>query len=233
MLSVRGLSAGYGAGIVLGGIDIDVPPGRITALLGRNGAGRTTLCRAIMGLIPPHGSIRLEGREIAGWPPFQIARAGLGYVPESRDVFPGLTVRQNLLLGLKPGQRDTDGPWSVERLCTLFPNLGERADVAADRLSGGEQQMLAIARTLAGAPRLILIDEPTEGLSPQMTGTVRDMLVRIAAEGAGILLVEQKLTIALEIAEEVYVMGQGAIRFRGPPGALAGAEAIRRDWLEV
>jgi len=233
MLSVRGLSAGYGAGIVLGGIDIDVPPGRITALLGRNGAGRTTLCRAIMGLIPPHGSIRLEGREIAGWPPFQIARAGLGYVPESRDVFPGLTVRQNLLLGLKPGQRDTDGPWSVERLCTLCPNLGERADVAADRLSGGEQQMLAIARTLAGAPRLILLDEPTEGLSPQMTGTVRDMLVRIAAEGAGILLVEQKLTIALEIAEEVYVMGQGAIRFRGPPGALAGAEAIRRDWLEV
>jgi len=184
-----------------------------------------------MGEVRPVGSIRFREIELAGRKPHEIARAGIGYVPENRDVFPTLTVRQNLVLGQKSA--NGGGRWSMEDMFAIFPNLKERADVPGGALSGGEQQMLTICRTLMGDPDLIMIDEPTEGLSPQMVERVADLLERIAARGVAILLVEQKLTIALRIARRVYVMGHGRIVFEGTPDALRADEAVRREWLEV
>ena len=231
MLAVRGLNAYYGKSHILQGVDLDVGAGEVVSLIGRNGVGRSTTIKAIIGEVPPVGSIRFKDREIAGLPSYRIARLGLGYVPENRDIFPGLTVRQNLTLGLKDASRP--GRWRIEDMLTMFPNLGERADTAAGVLSGGEKQMLTICRTLMGDPELIMIDEPTEGLAPLIVVKVAELLSEIARRGVAILLVEQKLKIALEISVRVYVMGHGAIVFEGTPGELKSNEAVRREWLEV
>jgi branched-chain amino acid transport system ATP-binding protein len=231
MLAVRALNAYYGKSHILQGVDLDVGAGEVVSLLGRNGVGRSTTVKAIIGEVRPVGSIRFKGREIAGLPSYRIARLGLGYVPENRDIFPGLTVRQNLILGLKDVKRP--GRWRIADILAMFPNLAERADIAAGLLSGGEKQMLTICRTLMGDPELIMIDEPTEGLAPLIVAKVAELISEIARRGVAILLVEQKLKIALEISARVYVMGHGAIVFEGTPGKLKANGAVRREWLEV
>jgi len=231
MLSVAGLHAYYGKSHILHGVDLRIAGGEIVSLLGRNGAGRSTLIKSIMGNVPPHGSIVYKGVQIAGMRSHKIARLGIGYVPENRDVFPALTVRENLVLGQKTAR--SAGRWSVDEFFQWFPNLGTRADVAAGVLSGGEQQMLTMCRTLMGDPELVLVDEPTEGLAPQMVQRVAELLERIAQRGVSILLVEQKLTIALTVSHRLYVMGHGEIVFEGSPQKLQSDEAVRKEWLEV
>jgi branched-chain amino acid transport system ATP-binding protein len=231
MLEVRDLHAYYGKSHILQGVSFDVGDGEIVSLLGRNGVGRSTTCKAIMGDVRPRGSIRFKGAEIAGLKPHEIARRGLGYVPENRDIFPTLTVRQNLLLGQKHARRE--GRWKMADMFQIFGNLRERADTAGGVLSGGEQQMLTMCRTLMGDPDLIMIDEPTEGLAPKLVEQVAALLEAIARRGVSILLVEQKLTIALKISKRVFVMGHGKVVFEGTPDALRANEQIRREWLEV
>ncbi|HEV3240119.1 MAG TPA: ABC transporter ATP-binding protein [Casimicrobiaceae bacterium] len=231
MLDVEDLHAFYGKSHILQGVSFRVGEGEIISLLGRNGAGRSTTIRTIMGQVRAVGSIRFRSERIDGLKPHEVARRGLGYVPEDREIFPGLTVRENLLLGMKsPRQR---GRWSLDDVFTLFPLLRERADAAGEVLSGGEQQMLTICRTLMGDPDLIMIDEPTEGLAPMLVDLVRRLLERIAQRGIAILLIEQKLTIALAISQRLYVMGHGRIVFEGSPQALRGNDQVRREWLEV
>jgi branched-chain amino acid transport system ATP-binding protein len=231
LLEVTDLEAYYGKSHILHGVTFDVGEGEIVALLGRNGVGRSTTIKAIMGNVRPHGSIRFRGEQIAGLKPHQTALRGLGYVPETRDVFSALTVRQNLQLGEKPGK--TAGRWAMQDMFRMFPRLEERADTRAGVLSGGEQQMLTICRTMMGDPDLVMIDEPTEGLSPMMVEHVGDLLKEIARRGVAILLIEQKLTIALRIAHRLYVMGHGKIVYEGSPAALLAAADIRKEWLEV
>ena len=231
LLEVRGLHAYYGKSHILHGVDLSVGEGEIVSLLGRNGVGRSTTIKAIMGTASPIGSVRFKGEEMVGLKPHETARRGLGYVPETRDIFPALTVRQNLMLGEKGGK--TRGRWSMSDMFGMFPQLEARADTPGGVLSGGEQQMLTMCRTLMGDPDLVMIDEPTEGLSPQMVERVGDLLAEIARRGVAILLVEQKLTIALRISRRLYVMGHGKIVYEGTPADLAGAEAVRKEWLEV
>jgi branched-chain amino acid transport system ATP-binding protein len=231
MLQVRGLNAYYGKSHVLRGVDLEIGPGEVIALLGRNGVGRSTTVKAIMGEVAPQGVVRFKGEEIAGLPSHRIARLGLGYVPENRDVFPMMSVRQNLILGIKDMKRP--GRWDVEQMLDMFPNLRARADNAAGVLSGGEKQMLTICRTLMGDPDLIMIDEPTEGLAPKIVAQVGDLIAQIARAGVAILLVEQKLSIALRIATRVYVMGHGEIVYSGTPADFATRDDIRKEWLEV
>jgi branched-chain amino acid transport system ATP-binding protein len=231
MLAVTDLHAFYGKSHILHGVSLQVAEGEIVSLLGRNGVGRSTTIKAIMGDIRAHGSIRFRGDEICGMPPYAIARKGLGYVPENRDIFPSLTVRQNLLLGIKNPRRP--GRWSMDDMFALFPVLRERADTPGAVLSGGEQQMLTICRTLMGDPYLIMIDEPTEGLAPMLVRQVAVLLTEIAQRGVAILLVEQKLTIALTISQRIYVMGHGRVVFEGTPDDLRRQDGVRREWLEV
>jgi len=231
MLEVRDLHAYYGKSHILHGVSFDVRDGEIVSLLGRNGVGRSTTCKAIMGDVPPIGSVRFKGEELAGLRPHVIARRGLGYVPENRDIFPTLTVRQNLLLGQKHARRE--GRWKMDDMFEMFSNLRERADTPGGVLSGGEQQMLTMCRTLTGDPDLVMIDEPTEGLAPKLVEQVAALLEAIARRGVSILLVEQKLTIALKISQRVFVMGHGQVVFEGTPDALRANEQIRREWLEV
>ena len=233
MLEVRDLHAFYGKSHILQGVNFEVNEGEIVALLGRNGVGRSTTCKAVMGEVAPRGSVKFRGVELAGKPSYEIAKAGIGYVPENRDIFPGLTTRQNLILGLKPGQKDGQGRWSMEMMFDQFENLRTRADIEASVLSGGEKQMLTVCRSLMGDPDFIMIDEPTEGLAPKIVEQVGDMLEMIAERGVSILLVEQKLTIALRVATRVYVMGHGHMVFEGTPEELMANEAIRKEWLEV
>nr|WP_171241240.1 ABC transporter ATP-binding protein [Ruegeria sp. HKCCA5491] len=233
MLEVRDMHAYYGKSHILQGVNLNIAEGEIVALLGRNGVGRSTTCKAVMGDVEPHGSVRFKGQEIAGKKAYEIANLGIGYVPENRDIFPGLTTRQNLILGLKPGQKDGDGRWSMQNMFDMFENLDNRADVEASVLSGGEQQMLTMCRTLMGDPDLVMIDEPTEGLSPQMVKRVAELLQEIAGRGISTLLVEQKLDIALDIANRVYVMGHGHVVFEGTPQELKQRDDIRKEWLEV
>jgi branched-chain amino acid transport system ATP-binding protein len=231
MLEVRDLHAYYGKSHILQGVDLDVGAGEVVSLVGRNGVGRSTTVKAIMGEVAPRGVIRFKGHDIAGLPSYRIARRGLGYVPEHRDIFPGLTVRQNLLLGVKDARRP--GKWRLEAMFEMFPNLATRADTPAGVLSGGEKQMLTICRTLMGDPDLIMIDEPTEGLAPRIVQRVGDLIAQIAAAGIAILLVEQKLSIAMRISHRVYVMGHGRIVFEGAPGDLKANDGVRKEWLEV
>jgi branched-chain amino acid transport system ATP-binding protein len=233
MLEVTDLHAYYGKSHILQGVNLNIQEGEIVALLGRNGVGRSTTCKAIMGEVAPQGSVKFRGDEIAGKKAFEIANLGIGYVPENRDIFPGLTTRQNLILGLKPGQKEGAGRWTIENMFDMFSNLKERADVEASVMSGGEQQMLTMCRTLMGDPDLVMIDEPTEGLSPQMVTRVADVLQEIARRGVSTLLVEQKLSIAMDIAHRVYVMGHGKVVFEGTPDELRGREDVRKEWLEV
>jgi branched-chain amino acid transport system ATP-binding protein len=231
MLDVEDLHAYYGKSHILQGVSFRVGQGEIISLLGRNGAGRSTTVRTIMGLVPPVGSIRFKGERIDGLKAHEIAHRGLGYVPEDREIFPGLSVRENLLLGMKSARQN--GRWTLDDMFALFPLLRERADAPGEVLSGGEQQMLTICRTLMGDPDLIMVDEPTEGLAPMLLALVRELLVAIAKRGTAILLIEQKLTIALAISHRVYVMGHGRIVFEGSPPALRANDQVRRDWLEV
>ena len=233
MLDVVDLHAFYGKSHILQGVNLTVGEGEIVALLGRNGVGRSTTCKAVMGEVEPKGSVKFRGAEIAGKKAFEVANLGIGYVPENRDIFPGLTTRQNLILGLKPGQKDGQGRWSIRDMFDMFENLSNRADVEASVLSGGEQQMLTMCRTLMGDPDLVMIDEPTEGLSPQMVQRVAQLLQEIAKRGIATLLVEQKLSIALDIAHRVYVMGHGQVVFEGTPAELKAREDVRKEWLEV
>jgi branched-chain amino acid transport system ATP-binding protein len=231
MLEVRDLHAFYGKSHILQGVSFDVGAGEIVGLLGRNGAGRSTTIKAIMGDLPRSGSILFRGEQLVALRPHDIARKGLGYVPENRDIFPGLTVRENLILGMKSTRQA--GRWSLEHMFELFPLLRERVDVMGGVLSGGEQQMLTICRTLMGDPDLIMVDEPTEGLAPRMVELVAGLLGRIAERGISILLVEQKLTIALRISRRLYVMGHGRIVFEGSPDDLKANAGVRKEWLEI
>jgi len=231
MLEVEGLHAYYGKSHILQGVCLTVGAGEIVSLLGRNGAGRSTTIKTIMGEVRAVGSIRFKGERIDGRKPHEIARLGLGYVPEDRAIFPALTVRENLLLGMKSARQS--GRWSQEDMFALFPILRERADAPGGVLSGGEQQMLTICRTLMGDPDLIMVDEPTEGLAPKMVDLVRELLENVARRGIAILLIEQKLTIALAISHRLYVMGHGHIVFEGTPQDLRANDAVRKEWLEV
>ena len=231
MLEVHDLHAYYGKSHILQGVDFRVGEGEIVSLLGRNGVGRSTTIKAIMGEVDRSGSVLFKGRETIGLKPHQVARCGLGYVPENRDIFPNLTVRENLILGMKGTQ--PSGRWRMDDMYDLFPRLQERANTPGGVLSGGEQQMLTICRTLMGDPDLVMIDEPTEGLAPKMVELVSNLLERIAARGVAILLVEQKLTIALKISKRLYVMGHGRIVFEGSAADLKASDEVRKEWLEV
>ena len=231
MLEVEDLNAWYGKSHVLHGVSFRVQPGEIVALLGRNGVGRSTSIKAIMGLVTARGSVRFRNQEILGLKAHEVARRGIGYVPEDRAIFPDLTVRQNLVLGMK-GRKEGRG-WRMEDMFSLFPQLRERADAPGGVLSGGEQQMLTLCRTLMGDPSLILIDEPTEGLAPKVVAQVSGFLSEMKKRGISVLLVEQKLTISLQISQRLYVMGHGKVVFHGTPDELRGNESVRKEWLEV
>ena len=231
MLKVDKLHAFYGKSHVLHGVNFEVREGEIVALLGRNGSGRSTTVKAVMGLVDLQGSVQFKGRELNGQKAFEIAHAGIGYVPENRDIFPTLTVHQNLMLGQKSGQKNPR--WGFEDMYKMFPRLKERQHTEAGVLSGGEQQMLTLCRTLMGDPGLIMIDEPTEGLAPKIVELVAEYLRELKRRGISVLLVEQKLTIALEVADRCLVMGHGAIVFEGTPAELRANAYIRKEWLEV
>lgn len=231
MLRVSDLNAYYGKSHVLQGVDLHIRSGEIVSLLGRNGVGRSTTVKAIMGQVEHTGEINFQNQSLSGLQSHEIARKGLGYVPENRDIFPTLTVRQNLLLGLKSDQKESR--WSEEDMYDLFPRLKERLHAPAGVLSGGEQQMLTLCRTLMGNPELVMIDEPTEGLAPKIVEQMATLFEEISKRGVSILLVEQKLTIALRISQRLYVMGHGQIVFEGSPSDLQADESIRKEWLEV
>jgi branched-chain amino acid transport system ATP-binding protein len=231
MLQLQGVHAYYGKSHILHGVDMRVGEGEIVALLGRNGSGRSTTVKTIMGLVTGEGSVKFRDQEILGHHAFDIAHRGIGYVPENRDIFPKLTVHQNLQLGEKRGK--TKPRWSFDDMYKMFPRLKEREHTEAGVLSGGEQQMLTLCRTLMGDPDLIMIDEPTEGLAPKIVELVAQYLKTLKDRGVSVLLVEQKLTIALEISERCYVMGHGSIVFEGTPAALRADAYIRKEWLEV
>lgn len=231
MLSIKNLHAFYGKSHVLHGVSFDVQPGEIVALLGRNGSGRSTTAKAIMGLVDCQGSIVWKDGETVGKKAYQIAHLGIGYVPENRDIFPKLTVHQNLLLGQKGSGKGSR--WSFEDMYTMFPRLRERQHTEAGVLSGGEQQMLTLCRTLMGDPDLIIIDEPTEGLAPKIVELVGQYLQTLKAKGVSVLLIEQKLTIAMAISDRALVMGHGSIVFQGTPDSLRADAYTRKEWLEV
>ena len=231
MLHIDNLHAFYGKSHVLHGVSFDVQPGEIVALLGRNGSGRSTTAKAIMGLVDSQGQIDWKGQAIVGKKAFEIAHLGIGYVPENRDIFPKLTVHQNLMLGQKG--KGTGSRWSFDDMYQMFPRLLERQHTEAGVLSGGEQQMLTLCRTLMGDPDLIIIDEPTEGLAPKIVVLVGQYLKKLKDKGVSVLLIEQKLTIAMKISDRALVMGHGSIVFSGTPAELNENTYIRKEWLEV
>jgi len=231
MLKMDNLHAYYGKSHVLHGVGFEVRPGEIVALLGRNGSGRSTAAKAIMGLVHWEGSLEWNGASLAGKKAYEIAHLGIGYVPESRDIFPNLTVHQNLLLGQKGSGKGSR--WTFDDMYAMFPRLQERRDIAAGVMSGGEQQMLTLCRTLMGDPSLIIIDEPTEGLAPKIVELVGQYLVKLKERGISVLLIEQKLTIAMSISDRALVMGHGSIVFDGTPDALRANREVRKEWLEV
>jgi branched-chain amino acid transport system ATP-binding protein len=233
LLEVEGLHAHYDKSHILHGVHLVIRAGEIVSLLGRNGSGRSTTLKTIMGLVrPTAGSVRLDGVDLAGELAFRIARAGLAYVPEEREIFANLTVDENMRIGMQAPRRGVP-VWTPEQMYGYFPLLRERRTTLAGMLSGGEQQMLTICRSLLGNPRVLLVDEPTEGLAPKIVEVVTEVIRDICRQGVAVLLVEQKLTIALRVAERVYVMGHGQIVFEGPPALLRNSPDIRRDWLEV
>ncbi len=231
MLNIDNLHAFYGKSHVLHGVSFDINPGEIVSLLGRNGSGRSTTAKSIMGLVECQGSIEWNGQPILDKKAYQIAHLGIGYVPENRDIFPKLTVHQNLMLGQKG--KGEGSRWSFDDMYAMFPRLKERQHTEAGVLSGGEQQMLTLCRTLMGDPDLIIIDEPTEGLAPKIVALVAQYLETLKQKGISVLLIEQKLTIAMDISDRVLVMGHGSIVFSGTPTQLREDAYIRREWLEV
>jgi branched-chain amino acid transport system ATP-binding protein len=231
MLHLDDVHVAYGEIPALKGVGLDVRQGEIVSLLGRNGVGRSTTIKSIMGQVDSTGSVRFKGEQINGLKTYMIARRGLGYVPENREIFPSLTVRQNLMLGMKNARRS--GRWSVDDMFKLFPVLRERTDALAGVVSGGEQQMLTLCRTLMGDPDLVIVDEPTEGLAPKIVERVAHYLKALKQHGVSILLIEQKLTIAMDISDRCLVMGHGSVVFTGTPTALRQDSDIRKEWLEV
>ena len=231
MLKIDNLHAYYGKSHVLHGVSFEVGKGEIVALLGRNGSGRSTTAKAVLGLVDATGRVEWQGKEILGKKPFEIAHLGLGYVPENRDIFPKLTVHQNLLLGQKGSGKGAR--WSFDDMYAMFPRLKERQHTEAGVLSGGEQQMLTLCRTLMGDPDLIIIDEPTEGLAPKIVELVAEYLQKLKSRGISVLLIEQKLTIAMRISDRALVMGHGSIVVQGTPESLKADPHIRKEWLEV
>ena len=231
MLKVKNLHSYYGKSHILQGINLYIEEGEIVSLLGRNGVGRSTFIKTIMGMVKSEGSILFNNNEILGRPIHEIASLGIGYVSENRDIFPDLTVQENLELGKKENKYGIK--WSLEELFDLFPNLKDRIKVPGGVLSGGEQQMLTICRSLMGCPKLIMIDEPTEGLSPQMVNNVEMLLKKISSKGVSILLVEQKLTIAFNLSNRLYVMGHGKVVYEGLPKEIKENKEIIKEWLEV
>ncbi|MBI5789912.1 MAG: ABC transporter ATP-binding protein [Rhodocyclales bacterium] len=231
MLEIADLHGYYGKSHVLHGVNLHVNAGEIVCLLGRNGVGRSTTAKAVMGQVVAKGAVRFKGRDILGMKAYEIARLGIGLVPENRDIFPDLTVRQNLMLGVKDPR--ATGRWSIDDMYALFPRLKERDGTPGGVLSGGEQQMLTLCRTMMGDPDFVMIDEPTEGLAPKIVELVGQFLQEVRKRGISILLIEQKLAIALDISERLYLMGHGRIVFEGTPADLKANEAIRKEWLEV
>ena len=231
MLNIKNLNAYYGKSHILQGVNLIVNEGEIVSLLGRNGVGRSTVIKSIMGMVKTDGSILFDGKQIIDLPIHQISNTGIAYVSENRDIFPDLTVYENLELGKK--NNNSNIKWDIEELFDLFPNLKNRINVLGGVLSGGEQQMLTICRSLMGCPKLIMIDEPTEGLSPQMVNNVEKLLIKIAQKGVSILLVEQKLTIAFKLSKRLYVMGHGKVVYEGTPKNIKENQSIIKEWLEV
>jgi len=237
LLAVEDLHAHYGKSHILHGVSLQIDAGEIVCLLGRNGVGKSTTLKSIMGLVrPSRGRVLFKERAIEGLPPYRVARLGLGYVPEERRIFPTITVRENLLMGIK-GTRAGDGArengWTLERVYEFFPRLKERERQRAGTLSGGEQQMLTMGRTLMGNPDLLLVDEPTEGLAPMIVEQVERILQAIHAGGTPVLLVEQSMETALALAERVYVMSKGQIVFQGSVRELQESDTVRKQYLEV
>jgi branched-chain amino acid transport system ATP-binding protein len=236
LLEVQGLNTYYGDSHVLQGISLAVDQGELVALLGRNGMGKSTTLKSIMGLVKPRsGSVTYRGENVAGYPPYKVAKAGIGYVPEERRIFPNLSVLDNLAMGIKGGKIDKKNPnaWTVERIFKHFPSLEARRENKGAHLSGGEQQMLAIGRSLMGNPDLILVDEPTEGLAPLLVKEVRNMLEGINKVGVSILLVEHNFKVAMSLARRVYVMKKAQVAFEGTVEELAAHREIQEKYLEV
>lgn len=234
LLEVRNLHTNYGESQVLHGVSLLARKGEVTCLLGRNGVGKTTTLKSIIGLVPPRaGSVRYKDSEVAGWPAYRIARMGVGYVPEERRIFPTLSVRENLLMGVKPASDPGERTWSIDDALEYFPGLQRRVDSKGRFLSGGEQQMLALGRALVGNPGILLVDEPTEGLAPVIVEVVERVIHEVAARGIGVLLVESKLAVAERLATHVYVISKGQIVFEGSAAELKQKEEIRKQYLEV
>ena len=231
MLTIAGLNTHYGASHILQGVDLDVPTGKICAVLGRNGVGKTTTLRTIMGLVPPSGGrVLLDGTDIAGWQPHRVARAGVAYVPEGRLIFPDLTVVENI----RVAERRPALSWTIPRLLELFPSLRERARNKGAHLSGGEQQMLAIARALVSDPKVLLLDEPSQGLAPLVVRELAEVIRRLCAEGVTILLVEQNMKLAEAVADELHVMVKGRMVYAATPEKFRHEESeIRSRYLTV
>jgi branched-chain amino acid transport system ATP-binding protein len=225
LLALEEVHAAYGLSRALFGISLEIEAGECVSLLGRNGVGKTTTMRAVMGLTPPGaGRVLWQGRDIAGWAPHKVARAGIGFVPEDRRIFAELTVRENLEVGARAARRP--GRWTIEAVGELFPILRERRDQRGGFLSGGEQQMLTIARTLMGNPELLLLDEPSEGLAPLVVEVLRDKIGELKAQGLTILLAEQRVDFALALADRVYVLEKGTVRFSGAAAELRADTAL-------
>jgi branched-chain amino acid transport system ATP-binding protein len=234
LLEISDLNAFYGESHILQEISLNVDNGETVCLLGRNGVGKTTTLKSIIGLVfPRSGTILFNGQPISGWPPYQIANMGVGYVPEDRRIFPRLTVRENLLMGIKPRQKKEENGWTVERIYSYFPGLKDRDQQKGAYLSGGEQQMLTIARALMGNPDILLLDEPTEGLAPKIVETLEEIVQDIHKNGMTILLVEQNMRVALRLASRFYIMSKGQIVFHGTTKELEETHEIRQKFLEV
>ncbi len=233
LLRVEDVHAHYGKSHVLHGVSFEVGANEVVSLIGRNGSGRSTTLKAIMGLLPPtSGRVMLDGNSLAGMRPFEICRAGIAYVPEERDVFANLTVDENLRMGEQPAPKGAYR-WSIDQMFDYFPRLKERRNTLAGSLSGGEQQMLTMCRSLLGNPKIILIDEPTEGLAPKIVAAVGDCIRDIHQKGVSVILVEQKLAIALKVSTRMCVMGHGRIVYEGSPQEVSGNEQLLADWLAV
>ena len=236
LLEAENLNTYYGESHALQDMSINVDEGEVVALLGRNGMGKSTTLKTIMGLLKPRsGKVVFEGKDVTGLRPHKIARAGIGYVPEERRIFPNLSVLDNLMMGVKGGRIDTSNPdaWTIERIFDHFPFMRDRTNQKGALLSGGEQQMLTIGRTLMGNPKMLMVDEPTEGLSPVMVKEVRDVLEQISKSGISILLVEHNLKVAMSLADRVYLMGKAHLGFTGTIAELDANPEVRAKYLEV
>ena len=230
ILELRDVHAAYGLSRVLFGVSLAIDAGECVCLLGRNGVGKTTTIRSVMGLTPPSaGRVVWKGRDIAGWPPYRVARAGIGFVPEDRRIFADLTVAENLDVAAR-GHREGSG-WTIERVYDVFPPLRELAGRRGGYLSGGEQQMLTIARTLMGSPELLLLDEPSEGLAPLVVDHLADQILRLKRQGLTILLAEQNVSFSVALADRAYVLEKGRIRYQGPAAELRTDDALRQELL--